>query len=33
MLHFAASHGHLSVVKYLINKKADINATNKDVGF
>jgi len=25
-LHYAAANGHLSVVEYLINQKADINA-------
>ena len=29
-LHLAASHGHLSVVEYLVNQKADINAINND---
>jgi len=27
-LHLAAQNGHLSVVEYLVNQKADINATN-----
>ena len=30
-LHRAASNGHLSVVEYLVNKKADMNAKNNDV--
>jgi len=25
-LHYAAENGHLSVVEYLVNQKADINA-------
>jgi len=29
-LHFAASNGHLSVVEYLVNNNADINAKDKD---
>jgi len=29
-LHYAAQNGHLSVVEYLVNQKADINA--KDYG-
>ena len=28
-LHHAANNGHLSVVEYLVNQKADINAKNK----
>jgi len=28
-LHYAAQRGHLSVVEYLVNQKADINA--KDI--
>jgi len=32
-LHWAAEKGHLSVVEYLVNQKADINATNMDVEF
>ena len=27
-LHFAAQNGHLSVVEYLVNQKADLNAKN-----
>ena len=27
-LHYAAREGHLSVVEYLVNQKADINAKN-----
>jgi len=27
-LHWAANNGHLSVVEYLVNQKADINAKN-----
>jgi len=30
-LHFAAREGHLSVVEYLANNNADINAKNSDV--
>ena len=29
-LHFAAGKGHLRVIEYLVNQKADINAKNKD---
>ena len=29
-LHYAAENGHLSVVEYLVNQKADINAKEKD---
>jgi len=29
-LHYAAQYGHLSVVEYLVNQKADINAKDKD---
>jgi len=29
-LHFAAQNGYLSVVEYLVNQKADINAKNMD---
>jgi len=29
-LHYAAWNGHLSVVEYLVNQKADINAKNKN---
>jgi len=32
-LHYAAQNGHLSVVKYLVNQKADINAKNISVEF
>ena len=32
-LHYAAHYGHLSVVEYLVNQKADINAKNKEVEF
>jgi len=32
-LHYAAENGHLSVVEYLVNQKADINAKNRDVEF
>jgi len=32
-LHYAAEHGHLSVVEYLVNQKANINAKNDDVEF
>ena len=32
-LHYAAEHGHLSVVEYLVNQKANINAKNKIVDF
>jgi len=32
-LHFAAANGHLSVVEYLGNQKADINAKNISVEF
>jgi len=32
-LHRAASNGHLSVVEYLVNQKADINAKNNYVEF
>jgi len=32
-LHIAAQRGHLSVVEYLVNHKADINAKNKNVDF
>jgi len=31
LLHLAAENGHLSVVEYLVNQKADINAYTKDV--
>jgi len=27
-LHFSSCYGHLSVVEYLVNQKADINAKN-----
>jgi len=29
-LHYAARYGHLSVVEYLVNQKADINAKDGD---
>jgi len=29
-LHYAARYGHLSVVEYLVNQKADINANGKE---
>ena len=29
-LHFAAENGHLNVVEYLLNQKADINAKDSD---
>jgi len=29
-LHLAANKGHLSIVEYLVNQKADINAKNQD---
>ena len=32
-LHYAAQNGHLSVVEYLVNQKADINAIAKYVEF
>ena len=32
-LHLASINGHLSVVEYLINQKADINANTKNVEF
>jgi len=32
-LHWAAYNGHLSVVEYLVNQKADINAKNNGVEF
>ena len=32
-LHLAAQHDHLSVVEYLVNQKADINAKNNRVEF
>ena len=32
-LHYAAENGHLSVVEYLVNQKADINAITKYVEF
>jgi len=32
-LHLAAENGHLSVVEYLVNQKADINATSTSVEF
>jgi len=30
-LHLAAEYGHFSVVEYLVNQKADINAKDKYV--
>jgi len=33
LMHIAAQYGHLSVVEYLVNHKADINAKTKDVMF
>jgi len=32
-LHFCSRYGHLSVVEYLVNQKADINAKDNDVEF
>ena len=32
-LHWAAQNGHLSVIEYLVNQKADINAKNNYVEF
>jgi len=32
-LHYASQKGHLSIVEYLVNQKADINAKNSDVEF
>jgi len=32
-LHYAVREGHLSVVEYLVNQKADINAKNNSVEF
>jgi len=32
-LHLAAANGHISVVEYLVNQKADINAKAKYVDF
>jgi len=32
-LHRAAYNGHLSVVEYLVNQKADINANDNSVEF
>jgi len=32
-LHYAAANVHLSVVEYLVNQKADINAKNNCVEF
>jgi len=32
-LHLASQNGHLSVVEYLVNQKADINAKNSDFEF
>ena len=31
-LHYAAKNGHISVVEYLVNYKADINAKNHSIG-
>ena len=33
LVHIAAQEGHLSVVEYLVNQKADINAKNTNVEF
>jgi len=30
-LHYASQNGHLSVVEYLVNQKADINAKTKEI--
>ena len=30
-LHYAAQYGHLSVVEYLVNQKADINAKTTSI--
>jgi len=32
-LHIAACYNHLSIVEYLVNQKADINAIGFRVGF
>jgi len=32
-LHYATQKGHLSVVEYLVNQKADINAKKRSVEF
>jgi len=32
-LHYAANKGHLSIVEYLVNQKADINAKTKNAEF
>jgi len=32
-LHLASCHGYLSVVEYLVNQKADINAKTSSVEF
>jgi len=32
-LHYASANGHLSVVEYLANQKADINAKDNGVEF
>jgi len=32
-LHYAAYNGHLGVVEYLVNQKADINAKDNSVEF
>ena len=31
-LHYASQYGHLSVVEYLVNQKADINALSNECG-
>jgi len=31
-LHLAAQKGHLSIVEYLVNQKADINAKDECIG-
>jgi len=32
-LHYSAYNGHLNVVEYLINQKADINSKDSEIGF
>ena len=32
-LHYAAKYGNFSVVEYLVNQKADLNARTKDIEF
>jgi len=32
-LHLAAQNGHLSVVEYLVNQKAELNAKDNNVEF